>query len=101
MIEIPAPLKKSAACVEAARAARKQCIEQQKLVLRYPDIAKRLCEPPLGYAAPGQWTGYIPPAYDAEQVDGSVPLNTSRYRAVLMEILEAAAERADSERRAA
>jgi hypothetical protein len=85
----------------AAKAAREQSNEQRKLVLRYPDIAARLCEAPLGYKRPEQWTGYIPPARDAESEMGAVPLNTSRYRTALMDILEAAAERADSERGAA
>lgn len=26
-----------------------------------PPLAMRLCEPPLGYARPEQWNGFIPP----------------------------------------
>lgn len=89
------------ACFDAAKADRARNTEQRKLVLRYPDIAARLCEPPLNYARPGQWTGYIPPAFDGERPDGAVPMNTSRYRAAFMVILEAAAERADSEKQSA
>jgi hypothetical protein len=83
---------------DAAVVAHKQTTEQHKLVMRYPDIAARLCDPPLRYASPNQWHGFIPPAYDRERVDGTTPLNTSPYRAALMAILEAAAERADAER---
>jgi hypothetical protein len=83
---------------DAATVARMQTNEQHKLIMRYPDIRARLCDPPLRYARPDQWHGYIPPAYDGEREDGSVPLNRSPYRAALMAILEAAAERADGER---
>lgn len=83
----------------AARDAAKQTAEQRKLILAYPDIAARLCNPPLGYARPDQWTGYIPPAYDRENAIGVTPLNDSPRRAALMELLEAAAEREDAQRR--
>lgn len=85
----------------AREAAREQRIEQRKLVMRYPDIAARLCSAPLKYAKPEQWTGYIPPAYDGEREDGTTPVNTSPVRVQLMALLEEAAERSDGERRAA
>lgn len=85
---------KSRPCIEAARAAARQTADQHKLITRYPDIRAKLCDPPLDYAKPEQWHGYIPPAYDAERVDGVVPLNDSPRRAAL---LEEAAERADAE----
>lgn len=85
----------------AARDAARQSAEQRKLILAYPDIAARLCDPPLGYKQPGDWTGYIPPAYDPEDWKGVIPLNDSPRRAALMELLEAAAEREDAQRRPA
>lgn len=88
---------KSHACTAASHQARKQSIEQQKLVLRYPDLAARLCTPPLRWTHPHHWNGYVPPAYDAEDVDGVTRLNTSPVRAALMALLEEAAERADGE----
>lgn len=31
-------------------------------VLKYADLARRLCEPPLSYKFPEQWNGFVPPA---------------------------------------
>lgn len=90
-------VKKNAPCVAAARQATKQTDDQHKLVMRYKDIAAKLCDPPLGYDKPDQWHGYIPPAYDPEGVDGVTPLNTSPQRVALMALLEEAAVRADAE----
>ena len=84
---------------DAANAAHRQTTEQHKLVMRYPDIAARLCNPPLRFKTPSQWHGYVPPAYDREREDGTAPLNTSPFRAALMALLEEAAERADAEQR--
>lgn len=89
--------KKNAVCVQAARAARKQTDDQHKLIMRYPDIRAKLCDPPLGYQRPEQWHGYIPPAYCAEDVDGVTRLNDSPRRTALLALLEEAAERADAE----
>lgn len=36
-------------------------------VLRYPDLARRLTEPPLGYRRAEDWTGWIPPAHLEDQ----------------------------------
>lgn len=85
----------------AARTARQQSVEQVKLIARYPDVRAKLCDPPLSYASPEQWHGYIPPAYDAEHIDGVTPLNTSPVRTALLALLEEAAERADVEMRRA
>lgn len=30
-------------------------------VLAHPDLAARLCDPPLRYSRPDAWTGYVPP----------------------------------------
>jgi hypothetical protein len=83
--------------VIAARTARQQSIEQVKMVMRYRDLAEKLCQPPIGYAKPEQWNGYVPPAYDPEHIDGSIPLNDSPRRTALLALLEEAAERADAE----
>jgi hypothetical protein len=83
---------------DAATVARMQTNEQHKLIMRYPDIRARLCDPPLRYGRPDQWHGYIPPAYDPEHIDGVTPLNTSPRRTALLALLEEAAERADAER---
>jgi hypothetical protein len=85
----------------AVTTAHANANENRKLVLAYPDIAARLCEQPLNYKRPDQWTGYIPPYYDREAGNGTVHLNTSPIRQALMAILSAAAERADAGRRAA
>lgn len=37
-------------------------------VLAHPDLAARLCEPPLSYARPDQWNGYVPPREEAEVI---------------------------------
>jgi hypothetical protein len=39
-----------------------RCAERRERVLRYPDLAKRLTERPVGYARPDQWNGFVPPA---------------------------------------
>lgn len=56
-------------------------------ILRHPDLAARLCEPPLNYANPKQWNGYIPPAVYGQQ------LNTCPRRAALMELATEAFKR--------
>jgi len=89
---------KARPCVEAARQAAKQTDDQYKLIMRYKDIAAKLCQPPLNYDRPEQWHGYIPPAYDPERIDGVTPVNDSPRRTALLALLEEAAERADAER---
>lgn len=83
----------------AAKLALEERQENRRLVLAYPDIAAKLCAPPIGYARPEQWTGYIPPRFDAERIDGVTPINTTPRRTALLELLEAAAERYDAEHR--
>lgn len=34
---------------------------ERELVLGQPDLAARLCAPPLDFKQPEQWNGYIPP----------------------------------------
>jgi hypothetical protein len=36
-------------------------------VLRHPDLARRLTEPPLDYRRAEDWSGWIPPAHLEEQ----------------------------------
>ncbi len=83
------------ACMQAAAAERAQTAEQRRLVLEYPDLAAGLCREPIGYKRPEQWTGYIPPVFDRERPDGTVPPNDSPRRAALLALLEQAAERWD------
>jgi hypothetical protein len=71
--------------------------ENRALVLRYPDIAKRLRDPPYSASDPRNWTGYIPGALGAENARGQVQLNVSPVRAQLADILQAAAEAADAD----
>lgn len=71
--------------------ARARCAARRARVLAHPDIARRLCNPPMNYPAPEYWTGYIPPArIDSGQ--GEKP-NTSPIRQQLLDIVYAVAER--------
>lgn len=88
------------ACMQAAAAAHAQLAEQRRLILAYPDLAAGLCREPIGFKRPEQWTGYIPPTFDRERPDGTVPQNDSPVRAALMALLEQAAERWDRGERA-
>lgn len=63
--------------VEATRRNR-------ELVLRHPDVAKRLTDPPLSYQRPDQWTGYIPGPEWRGQANDSI------RRAALIDIVMAA-----------
>lgn len=69
--------------------ARSICDQRKEMVMRHPDIARRLVTE-LGYASPGQWNGFIPPSH----FNGSP--NNSPRRAALLEI-EADAWQADRE----
>lgn len=82
---------------QAARVAAETCAENRRLVFAYPDIAARLCQPPLNFARPDHWRGYIPPAFMPPNEVGIVKLNDSPNRVALLAILEAAAERADAQ----
>jgi hypothetical protein len=59
--------------------------ERRAMVLRHRDLAARLCLPPLSYARPEQWNGYIP-------VDGPSPKGPET-RAALLDIEAEAWER--------
>lgn len=43
--------------------AAAECARRRAAVLRWPDLAARLTEPPIGHTTPEQWTGYIPPSH--------------------------------------
>jgi hypothetical protein len=71
--------------------------QQREIVLRYPDIAKRLCGPPMSLKEPRQWSGFIPDYWEAEDKLGRVRPNNSPVRAQLFEVFMAACERADAD----
>lgn len=81
-------------------AALAACAQNRALVLRYPDLAALLKQPPYSASSPEKWTGYIPGPLAAENNRGRVALNTSPVRAQLLELVTAAAERHDAEQRA-
>ncbi len=37
--------------------------ELRAMVLAHPDLAAKLCQPPLSYQRPEQWNGFVPPEY--------------------------------------
>lgn len=43
------------------KAAHARMAANRTAVLRHPDLAARLCEPPLSFAAPTQWRGNVGP----------------------------------------
>jgi|SRR5699024_3997573 len=61
--------------------------ERRRAVLSHPDLAERLCEHPLSYKRPDQWTGFIPP----EMWQGQP--NNSPRRLALVAIYEEALAR--------
>jgi hypothetical protein len=69
------------------REGRAKAAERKALVLKYPDLAARLCNPPLNYKRPDQWSGAIPP----ETWNGVV--NDSPLRPVILELLAEAEAR--------
>lgn len=79
---------------QAQAAGRAENARRRALVLKYPDLAARLCEPPLRHTTPEHWTGYVPPAYDAIALGGAQPINTSPVRAALVAIVTEAEQRA-------
>lgn len=56
-------------------------------VLAHPDIAAKLCQPPLSATAPQFWSGYVPPAYHMGKP------NDSPVRKQLLAICNEVAER--------
>lgn len=84
---------------QAQAAGRAENARRRGLVLRHPDLAERLTQPPIGHTTPEHWTGYIPPAYDAETYGGGQPINTSPARAALVALLAEAEARTTAERK--
>jgi hypothetical protein len=41
--------------------AENTCRERRAAVLKYPDLAARLTQPPLSYSRPDRWNGWLPP----------------------------------------
>lgn len=78
---------------QAQAAGRTENARRRALVLRHPDLAQKLTEPPLRHTTPEHWTGYIPPAYDAVALGGAQPINTSPARAALVALLAEAEAR--------
>ncbi|GAA0637547.1 hypothetical protein GCM10009535_12440 [Streptomyces thermocarboxydovorans] len=69
---------------EAQRAAA----YRRSLVLRYPDLAAKLTQPPIGHTSPQMWNGYIPPATDCRGA-----INTAPCRPALLELVAEAERR--------
>lgn len=64
--------------------AAADCARRRALVLRHPDLAARLTEPPLTHTTPEAWTGHIPPA-----TFNGAPNNTPARNALLALVTEA------------
>lgn len=73
---------------EATEAAAIECADNRAAVLAYDDLAAMLTKPPLSYARPEQWNGYVPPRTDANGT-----LNTSRRRVALVALVQTARSR--------
>lgn len=71
--------------------ALEKCRERRRRVLAHPDLAAKLCEPPLRLARPEVWTGYIP-GPRVPTLGGEKP-NKSPIRRQLLDIVRAVAER--------
>jgi hypothetical protein len=71
---------------EAMRAAA----HRRSLVLRYPELAAKLTEPPICHSSPEMWNGYIPPATDCTGA-----MNTARCRPALLALVAEAERRRD------
>jgi hypothetical protein len=71
--------------IAAARAIRDR---QRALVLRHHDLADRLTQPPISFARPDCWTGYIQPEHLATGQPNRSPIRTA-----LLEIVTEAEQR--------
>lgn len=67
-----------------------ECQARRELVLRHPEIATRLTQPPLRYSRPEVWNGWVPPFMWGEQI------NNSPRRAALI-VIVAEAEKASKD----
>lgn len=68
--------------------AQRNAAHRRGLVLRYPDLAAKLAEPPVGFSSPEKWNGYIPPATDCTGA-----MNTARCRPALLALVAEAERR--------
>jgi hypothetical protein len=76
--------------------AKVEASRRRTRVLAHADLAARLCEPPLGYARPEQWSGYVPPKLMPDNRVKGPPrmvLNDSPRRLALVELCSAALAR--------
>lgn len=60
------------------------CQAERERVLRHPEVAIRLTQPPISYARAEQWNGYVPPEMWRERH------NDAPQRAALLSIIAAA-----------
>lgn len=72
--------------------ARQTTAANRAAVLAHPDLAKKLTEPPLGYARPEQWNGFVPAKLTPTE-DG-YELNDSGRRRAFVALIEEAHARA-------
>ncbi|MGW0577330.1 hypothetical protein ACWD25_15435 [Streptomyces sp. NPDC002920] len=69
-------------------AAQRAAAHRRALVLRHPDLAERLTQPPLRHTTPEHWNGYIPPTTDCTGA-----INTTACRPVLLALVAEAEAR--------
>lgn len=68
-----------------------ECLRRRAAVLRHPDLAARLCEPPMKLGRPDQWTGYAGAQYTPGRMGFDV--NRAPTRAQLVAIVREAEQR--------
>ncbi|MBX9392234.1 hypothetical protein K4749_01135 [Streptomyces sp. TRM72054] len=73
--------------------AQRAAAHRRSTVLRYPDLAAKLTEPPIGHTTPEHWNGYIPPATDCTGA-----INTAACRPALLALVAEAERRAGEQR---
>lgn len=78
---------------EALASAQQENARRRERVLKHPDLAAQLCEPPLPWSSPGHWNGFVPPRFMPADASGLVRPNDSPQRAALVEISTEAARR--------
>jgi hypothetical protein len=75
----PGPRQEWMARVGAETSRR--CRIRRERVLAHPDLAAALCRPPLGFAQPQMWTGFVPPRTGPEELPEPVkPMTRNRKR---------------------
>lgn len=73
--------------------AKRTVAENRAAVLRYPDLAAKLTESPIGYADAKQWNGYVPP----REFNGAI--NPDGRRTALFDLVVEALTRAENDGR--